>query len=80
MEAKLQEAIIKLPVILKAHIYEPKVEDVAEIAFSLGIREVVKWVEVNGYLYQFVAGWNDICFSEAKWQVFLKEKGIKEAK
>ena len=36
MEAKLQEAINKLPVIQKAHIYEPKVDDVAELSFKAG--------------------------------------------
>jgi len=40
MEAKLREAVWSLPVIQKAHIYEPKIEDVAEISFKAGIKEV----------------------------------------
>ena len=42
MEAKLQEAINKLPVIQKAHIYEPKLEDVAEISFKAGYEQGLK--------------------------------------
>lgn len=42
MEAELQEAINKLPVIQKAHIYEPKIEDVAEICFKAGKEECAK--------------------------------------
>ena len=38
MEAKLESEIAKLPVIMKAHIYEPRVEDVAEISFKAGIK------------------------------------------
>ena len=42
MEAKLQEVINKLPVILKAHIYEPRIEDIAEIAFKAGYEQGVE--------------------------------------
>ena len=51
MEAKLQREINRLLVILKAHIYEPKIEDVVEISFKAGrqkgIEEVVEWVEAH---------------------------------
>ena len=36
MDTKLQEAINKLPVIQKAHIYEPDIVSVAEISFKAG--------------------------------------------
>jgi hypothetical protein len=36
MEAKLQEEINKLTVIMNAHIYEPRIEAVAEISFKAG--------------------------------------------
>jgi hypothetical protein len=42
MEAKLQEAINKLPVIQKVHIYEPKIEDVAEISYKVGYEQAKK--------------------------------------
>ena len=60
MEEKLQEAISKLPVFVKAHINEPKIEDVAEISFKAGYKqrrleenplieqgrkEVVEWIK-----------------------------------
>ena len=48
MESKLQEAISKLPVIQKAHIYEARIEDVAEISFKLGYNQAVK--EMVGWL------------------------------
>ena len=54
MKTKLQEAINQLPVIQKAHIYEPTIENVAEISFKAGQEEEYKkWVkafEVAGIL------------------------------
>jgi hypothetical protein len=38
-EATLQDSINKLPVVMKAHIYEPKIEDVAEISFKAGYNQ-----------------------------------------
>lgn len=37
LEAKLQEEINKLPVIQKAHIWEPSIDGVAEISFKAGV-------------------------------------------
>ena len=48
METKLQEQINKLPVIQKAHIYEPKIEDVAQLAFKAGYTKGVDNREVAG--------------------------------
>ena len=76
MEAKIQEAINKLPVIQKAHIYEPKIEDVAESSFKAGIREVVEWLGLHQSetTRQFVGF--TICTEN--WQAKLKEWGIVE--
>ena len=38
MEAKLQEILKRLPVVQKAHICEPKIEDVAEVCYEAGCK------------------------------------------
>ena len=45
MRAILRDEINKLPVVQKAHIYEPKIEDVAEISFKVGMKKIVEWIE-----------------------------------
>ena len=43
MKKELQEVINKLPVLQKAHIYEPKLEDVVEVAYKVGREDGVKF-------------------------------------
>ena len=51
MEDRLQEEINKLPVIQKAHIWEPRMEEVAEISFNAGRKEererIVGYIKEN---------------------------------
>ena len=72
MKSKLQEQINYLPVIQKAHIYEPKIEEVADISVKAGMREVVDWVntqiKVSAYVY----------IAMPEWQAKLKEWGIEK--
>ena len=42
MEAKLQQEINELPVIHKAHIYEPMLDAVVEVAFKAGQESMVE--------------------------------------
>jgi len=76
MEAKLQEAIKKLPAIQKAHIYEPKIEDVAEISFKAGIREVIEWMESNASKVLAKSGLFQVVVLTTDYQAKLKEWGI----
>ena len=61
MEAKLQEVINSLPVIQKAHIYEPRIEDVAETSFKAGIKEMVEiYKRENPSAYKkYMVWWQD---------------------
>ena len=76
MEAKLQREINRLLVILKAHIYEPKIEDVVEISFKAGrqkgIEEVVEYLNLKregGYNFCVKISWDE-------WNAKLKEWGV----
>lgn len=69
MEARLKAEIDKLPVIHKAHIYEPKIDDVAEISFKAGKKVVVEWVNKN-------IAFANIPLSYKEWHAQLKEWGL----
>jgi len=72
MNAELSEKINLLPVILKAHIYEPRLERVVEISYGMGIKEVVDWGnetcphDIFGEGTQCYKHACDICWQELK--------------
>ncbi len=47
MRPELEKAIKNLPVLQKAHIYEPTIDDVAEVAFKGGIKAVMQLLVKN---------------------------------
>ena len=78
METKLQREINKLPGIQKAHIYEPKIEDVVKVSFRAGIREVVEAIKTYDKNYSHTDFGNDKFRESVLWWLNpkLKEWGI----
>ena len=87
MKAELLEALDKLPVTQKAHKYEPSIEDVVDVAFKAGIKEVVEQlykhrleerVKEESHYAGGVSNWAYEELSDMPWwQAKLKEWGIK---
>ncbi|HUV46318.1 MAG TPA: hypothetical protein VMW45_04550 [Dehalococcoidia bacterium] len=81
MKAELQEAINTLPVIQKAHIYEPNLEDVAEVTYLIGLWKVINWINSHKFGYIDSEGKSRIsyAFTDSMWQAQL-QKWAREVK
>ena len=87
MKDELQKIISALPVIQKAHIYEPEIEAVANASFEAGKqvgrqegrREVVEWIKER-QCYNDIGGVVSVDFMPGEWQAKFKEWGIGGAK
>ena len=79
MRAILRDEINKLPVVQKAHIYEPKIEDVAEVSFKVGTKKIVEWIERKYILPNTkLGGTIQVRNLEADLKIQLKEWGIED--